>query len=358
MRRHFETDPTTKNGTRFILLFSDRFSKFTVARPLKTISANDVAECFVADWISNFGVPLILLTDNGPQFASKFLQQFSNVLGVYQRFTGAYHPATNGQVERFNRTVLTMLSHYVDASSDWDKVLGPVMAAYNATVHSRTGFTPHKFIRATAARVVAAQTIPIASRDKGEWRRDFLRRSAEIGAQAKETLDRQQERYRKAYDAHVRLRNSNVEKGAFVFLRVYADSPKLKLPLARPFQVFQVDKRNGTFVVRTREGLVRVANDRVRPAPIPRDLLEGIILAPRVEPKSPEEGAEYIIDRLVGHGKSPDDEIVLLVRWAGYSDEDDMWEKAEDLPSELVRAYAKRNKLPLSDFGLVPVVES
>jgi Chromo (CHRromatin Organisation MOdifier) domain len=149
-----------------------------------------------------------------------------------------------------------------------------------------------------------------------------------------------------------------VEKGDFVFVRVYADSPKLTLPLAGPFQVCQVDKRNGTFVVRTREGIVRVANDRVRPAPIPRDLPEGIILAPRVEPSSPEEGAEYVIDRLVGHGKSPDDEIVLRVRWAGYSDEDDTWEKAEDLPSELVRAYAKRKKLPLSDFGLVPVVES
>jgi transposase InsO family protein len=104
---------TMKNGHRFILVFSDRFSKFTVARPLKTISANDVAECFVADWISKFCVPLILLTDNGPQFASKFLQQVRNVLGVHQLFTSANHPATNGQVERFNRTVQAMLSHYV-----------------------------------------------------------------------------------------------------------------------------------------------------------------------------------------------------------------------------------------------------
>ena len=132
--------PTTKSGSRFILVISDRFSKFTVAPPLKSISANDVAECLVADWIANFGVPLIILTDNGPQFASKFLQQVSAVLGVHQRFTSAYHPDTNGQAERFNRTVLAMFSHYVGASLDWDKVLGPVMAAYNSTVHSSTGF--------------------------------------------------------------------------------------------------------------------------------------------------------------------------------------------------------------------------
>jgi Chromo (CHRromatin Organisation MOdifier) domain len=78
-----------------------------------------------------------------------------------------------------------------------------------------------------------------------------------------------------------------------------------------------------------------------------------------VEPKSPEEGAEYVIDRLEGHGMTPDDEIVVRVRWAGYSYEDDTWEKTEDLPSKLVRAYTKRKKLigPLSDLGLGPVVE-
>jgi hypothetical protein len=111
------------------------------------------------------------------------------------------------------------------------------MAAYNASVHSSTGCSPHEFIRATAPRVLAAQTIPIAPRDKGEWRRDFLRRSAEIGAQAKEILDRQQERYRKAYDAHVRRLRHSTQKGDFMFVRVYADSPKLTLPLAGPFQV-------------------------------------------------------------------------------------------------------------------------
>jgi hypothetical protein len=90
--------PTTIDGHRFLLILSDRFSKFTVAKPMKTCTANDVAETFVSDWVAIFGVPLILLTDNGPQFASKFLQQVSTVLGVHQRFTSAYHPSTNGQV--------------------------------------------------------------------------------------------------------------------------------------------------------------------------------------------------------------------------------------------------------------------
>jgi transposase InsO family protein len=78
---------------------------------------------------------------------SKFLQQVSAVLGVHQRFTSAYHPATNGQAERFNRTVLAMLSQYVTYSTEWYRHLGPAMVAYNSTVHSSTGFAPIEFVR-------------------------------------------------------------------------------------------------------------------------------------------------------------------------------------------------------------------
>jgi transposase InsO family protein len=148
---------------------------------MRKASANEVAESFVADWVANFGVPLVLLTDNGSQFASKFMQKLSAVMGVLQRFTSAYHPATNGQVERFNRTVLAMLSHHVGNSLDWDKVLGPVMAACNSTVRSRTGFAPQEFMRATAPRILASGTSPWPPLDKGEWRRQFLRRVSVIG---------------------------------------------------------------------------------------------------------------------------------------------------------------------------------
>jgi transposase InsO family protein len=146
--------PTTLDGHRFLLVFSDRFSKFTVAKPMKTCTSNDFAETFVSDWVAIFGVPLILLTDNGPQFASKFLKQVSAVLGVHQIFTSAYHPSTNGQVERFNLTVVSMLSHYVGQGIHWYLLIGPCLAAYNSTVHSSTGYAPQEFIRAAAPRLL------------------------------------------------------------------------------------------------------------------------------------------------------------------------------------------------------------
>jgi transposase InsO family protein len=120
--------PMTPDGNRFVLVFSDRFSKFTLSIAIKTVTADEVAEQFVSKWVAHFGAPVVLLTDNWPQFASKFLQQVNAILGVQQQFTSAYHPAINGQVERFNRSLLTMLSHYLGENRGWDKVLGAAMA--------------------------------------------------------------------------------------------------------------------------------------------------------------------------------------------------------------------------------------
>jgi transposase InsO family protein len=339
--------PTTVSGHRFVLVISDRFSKFTVAVPMKTTTADDVAEVFVSSWISYFGVPLILLTDNGPQFASKFLQQVSAVLGVQQRFTSAYHPATNGQVERFNRTVLAMLSHYVSNDREWDKQIGPAMVAYNATVHDSTGFSPQEMLRAEAPRVLLSGNASIPPADKGTWRRKFLQNLAVIGKKAKEKLQSAQARYKKAYDAHVRARNATLVAGDWVLVRVFTESPKLTLPLAGPYEILRVDSRNGTYLLNTTDGEVRVASDRVKPAPYPRDLPLGWSPVTRMADQAEEDTTEYVVDRIVSHGRNAESKVVARVRWAGYDSADDTWEDPRLLPSAIVRQYERRKGVVL-----------
>jgi hypothetical protein len=59
----------------------------------------------------------------------------------------------------------------------------------------------------------------------------------------------------------------------------------------------------------------------------------------------------YVIDHIVSHGRSENDEVIMRVRWSGYYDADDIWERVEDLPREIVEAYARRKKLPSSTVG-------
>lgn len=65
-----------------------------------------------------------LLKDNGAQFASKFYGAVCPFLGVKLCFTTAYHRRENGKVERFNKTIVHSLRHYVaENQKDWDRLV-------------------------------------------------------------------------------------------------------------------------------------------------------------------------------------------------------------------------------------------
>jgi transposase InsO family protein len=65
----------------------------------------------------------------------------TDVLGVKQVFTSAYRPTTNGQVERWNATLVDAIAT-LTFERDWDLSVGLACVAYNATVHSTTGYAP------------------------------------------------------------------------------------------------------------------------------------------------------------------------------------------------------------------------
>ena len=104
------------DGSRYILVMTDRFSKLTKAVPLKKITAHKVAQAFLEHWCFNYGFPAMLLSDNGSQFTAALFKTVCTELGIRQLFTTAYHPQTNGQVERFNRTILAGIRAFRDGN--------------------------------------------------------------------------------------------------------------------------------------------------------------------------------------------------------------------------------------------------
>ena len=101
--------------------------------------ASTMAQVFVDRWVAVFGIPITVLTDNGPCFASKFFKVLINILGVKHLFTSAYRPSTNGQVERWNATLVDSLTQLA-REKDWDKSVGLACVAYNYSVHATTGY--------------------------------------------------------------------------------------------------------------------------------------------------------------------------------------------------------------------------
>ena len=135
--------PKTEHGHRCLLVICDRFSKLTRTVPLRSISAVVVAKAICEHWLFVYGPPRYLLTDNGTQFTAKVFLAVCRDLGIAKVFTTAYHPQTNGQVERFNRTILNALRGYVASNQrDWDDYTSTITFGYNCRVHASLGFTP------------------------------------------------------------------------------------------------------------------------------------------------------------------------------------------------------------------------
>ncbi len=115
--------------------------------PLKRITAWELARAFVTHWGFCYGPPKTLLTDNGKQITAKFFTHVCQILGVKNVFTTTYHPQTNGQAERFKRTILASLRHYVaDHPKEWDLYAETVAFAYSTQVHATTTLTPFDIV--------------------------------------------------------------------------------------------------------------------------------------------------------------------------------------------------------------------
>jgi transposase InsO family protein len=117
-------------------VISDRFSKLTRTVPLRTITALVVAKSFWDACVFSYGPPRSLMIDNGTQFNANIFLAVCRELGISKIFTTAYHPQTNGQVERFNRTIINSLRGYVERQQgDWDEYTAAITFWYSYRVH-------------------------------------------------------------------------------------------------------------------------------------------------------------------------------------------------------------------------------
>ncbi len=68
--------------------------------PLKSMAAEDCADALISSWVARFGVPTIITSDQGRQFTSSLWAGLTKLLGIKHVQTTAYHPQSNGMVER------------------------------------------------------------------------------------------------------------------------------------------------------------------------------------------------------------------------------------------------------------------
>lgn len=139
--------PRSNDGNKYILVVMDYFTKWPEAYPIPDQEATTVAEVLLQNWISRYGTPLQLHSDQGRNFTSAVFKALCVLLKIDKTQTTPLHPQSDGMVERFNRTILNHLSLHVSKNQqDWDRKLPLFLLAYRSAVHETTGFTPSKML--------------------------------------------------------------------------------------------------------------------------------------------------------------------------------------------------------------------
>ena len=136
--------PLTPRGNKFVLVVTDYFTKWTESYAIPSQEATTVAEKLVSEFVCRFGVPREIHSDQGSNFESKVMAEVCKLLDIEKTRTTPLHPQSDGQVERYNRTLIEMLRGKLrDSQEDWDLQLQPCMMAYRSSVHESTGETPN-----------------------------------------------------------------------------------------------------------------------------------------------------------------------------------------------------------------------
>ena len=132
--------PLTEKGNKHVVVVQDLFTKWPMVFAVPDQKTTQIAKLRAEEVIPVFGVPECLLSDSGTNLLSSLMLDLCRILGITKLNTTAYHPQCDGAVQRFNRTLKTILrKHAAKFGSQWDRFLPSILWAYCNTPHTSTG---------------------------------------------------------------------------------------------------------------------------------------------------------------------------------------------------------------------------
>ena len=238
--------PRSRDGNEYILTIVDSFTKWADAFPIRTHTAQVVARKLVDGVFTRVGTPLRLLSDQGPEFESALMTELCRVYQIEKIRTTSYRPSTNGAVERFHRTLNSMLGKVVaDSQKDWDRRLCEVMAAYRSTVHEATGFSPNFLVHGRELRAPIDVVLAVSDEPEGvgvstdDYANELVQRQRKAYDVARRHLGKAAERRKREYDHNVRTRTFKTGTWVWYFYprRYRGKSPKWSRHYTGPYLI-------------------------------------------------------------------------------------------------------------------------
>jgi len=138
--------PKTKSGNQYLLTIMCQFTRFPEAIPLRNIKARKIVDSLIK-FFTFVGSPVSLQSDQGSNFMSTLMQQVMHELGVKQYKSSAYHPESQGAIERFHQTLKNMIRAYCfEYQREWDQGIHMLLFPVREAVQDSLGFSPFELV--------------------------------------------------------------------------------------------------------------------------------------------------------------------------------------------------------------------
>lgn len=259
---------------RFLLTCIDRLTRWTEAIPMIDSTAETTARAFLSGWVSRFGSPHTVITDRGVQFESHLWKQMLQGLNTERNRTTAYHPQSNGMIERVHRRLkdgikaqehpsnwmdaLPLILLYMHSTPSTDNAISPAELAYGEALRLPGEFQPSGSIGSTRETFLAA-----------------LSHANTLAPQPTREVTKQP-----TYVPH------SLQTATHVLIRTDAVKTGLQLPYLGPFKVIRRDNKVFTVDKSGREYTVSI--DRLKPVHLPPLNPEEETIAPQSTTVVPE----------------------------------------------------------------------
>lgn len=242
------------NGYRYIVTMVDRKTGWPEAFPVKDITAETVADIMYSGWISRFGCPLNLTTDQGSTFLSQLFEHLAKRMGIRKFRTTAYHPQSNGIVERWHRSLKAALMSRGN-TEQWVAELPTVLLGLRASLRDDTQTSAAEMVLGEALRLPGDffQPLRLETANNVSFVQELRRKLAHLAS-----VPRKQLHQGKIF-VHPDLQDCT-----HVFVRVDKVSKPLTQPYMGPFKV--IEKSDKYFKIMQADTQKVISIDRLKPA--------------------------------------------------------------------------------------------
>ena len=224
----------SKGNIENVLVITDHFTRYTLAYPSKTQTAQATARILWDNFICHYGFPEKFISDQGRNFESDLIKELCKIAGVKKVYTTPYHPQGNGQCERFNSTLCNMLGTLSEEEkSDWKSYLGCMTHAYNCTKHASTTYSPYYLMFGRHPRLPIDVEFGLNkpncgdNSSKSRYIQKLRRRLNYAFQKASKYSDQQASKYKKSYDKSAK--GPQLHENDLVLVKIVAHKGRHKL---------------------------------------------------------------------------------------------------------------------------------